>query len=382
MRNTSAFIILAIFALFACKKNNTQPESSEPNFSFFNGTIGINDNSTIASFDNDLIICGNTTDKISVIKTTIMGLKVWRTDFSVGSMSFASAIVEAESGDLFICGYTRRNWNNSRIDILLIKTNAEGDTLWTTTYGGQEDDYGRNIIETSDGNLLISAKTGNSGAGTYGDLYLLKIDFHGDTLWTQRYLDSYQELPYSLIETKDNGYLVTGTNQDNSNLHGLYLFKCNSNGEKIWDKTLDAGMWKWAYSTIELTNGDLLTCGQYAIDSTSQILVLKTDHEGNLIWEKEYGEDKLSENGYSIRQDLEGSFTITGSSYDANTLQHDIVVLKINEAGDQVWFKKFGSSESDWGKNLIKETNDDNIITGNYNGNIFLTRIDKDGNYR
>lgn len=60
----------------------------------------------------------------------------------------------------------------------------------------------------------------------------------------------------------------------------------------------------------------------------------------------------------------------------------DIILLKIDQDGNQVWFKTFKSSI--WGKglNLIKDTNDDNIITGNNNQGIFMTKTDNDGNFK
>src|SRR5690554_4345901 len=376
-------IILTLVLLSSCKKDEKEKSSVQttPTYFTFDGKIGTNDNSTIASNDNNLIICGNSGNNISIIKITKTGNEIWRNDFDAGNMSEAYSLVQTSNDDLFICGSTFRNSSNTGQDILLVKMNSSGDTIWTKTYGGNESDYGNNIISTSDGNLLIAAKTESFGAGAFGDIYLLKINFNGDTLWTKSYPDQDQEVPFSLLETSDGGYLVTGTNEDNSNDRGLYLLKVNSDGEKLWDKTFGAGLWKWGFSTIELANGDLLTCGQHTTSGYSQVLVLKTDNQGNAIWEKEYGEDNLSERGNSIKENNDGTYTITGSSYDVNTMQDDIIIFKIDQSGNQDWFKKFGSAESDWGVNLIKDTNDDNIITGDYNGSMFMAKVDKDGDF-
>jgi hypothetical protein len=388
VKNTITLIIISLFIFTSCEKNNNEPEKNEPIYFTFNGTIGTNDNSTLLSSDNNLIISGNTGNEISILKISKSGEKIWRNDFYAGNMSSASAIVESENGNFFICGETFRNWENSSVDILVVKTNSNGDTLWTKTYGGQEKDYGRKIITTSDGNILIAGKTESFGAGSLGDIYLIKLDYNGDTLWTKNYTDPDQEFPYHLLETQNGEYLVTGTNEDNNNPREIYLLKVEPNGTKLWDKKIGPPTWKWGYSTIELSNNDLLICGQHTIgEGYSQVLVVKTDNLGNTIWEKEYGEDKLSEKGNSIKKDLNGTFTITGSSYDVNTMQDDIIILKIDETGNQVWFKKFGSAETDWGVNIIKDINDDNLITGDYNiggsdNNIFLTKTDKDGNFK
>jgi len=377
-------ILLTLYILSSCKKDDKQINIAvtTPTYFTFNGHIGTNDNSTLISNDNNLIICGNSNDNISIIKISKSGNEIWRNDFNAGYLSEATSLIQISSNDIFICGKTNRNNTNSKEDILLLKMNSLGDTIWTKTYGGNESDYGKNIISTLDGNILLACKTESFGAGSFGDIYLLKINVDGDTLWTKSYSDQDQEVPFSLLETSDGGYLITGTNEDNSNYRGLYLLKVNSNGEKLWSKTIGAGLWKWGVSTIELSNGDLLTCGQHTSGGSSQILVLKTNNLGNTIWEKEYGKNSLSEKGNSIKENLDGTFTITGSSYDVNTMQDDIIILKIDQNGNQSWLKKFGSSENDWGVNLIKDSNDDNIITGVYNQSIFMTKIDKEGNYK
>ena len=256
--------------LSSCKKDDEEinPTETFPTYFTFSGGIGTNDNSTIISSDNNLIICGNLNDNISIIKISKTGEEIWRSDFNAGNMSEAYSITQTTDNDLFVCGKTYRNYSDTRMDVLLIKLNSSGDTTWTKTYGGDESDYGMNIISTSDGNILLAGKTESFGAGSFGDIYLLKVNFNGDTLWTKSYSDQDQEVPFSLIETTDGEYLVTGTNEDDSNYRGLYLLKVNSNGEKLWDKTIGLGLWKWGFSTIELSPA-VLSITAIAISSVS-----------------------------------------------------------------------------------------------------------------
>jgi hypothetical protein len=388
MKKTITFILISSFLIIACKKNNNNPNNNEPTYFTFYGSIGSNDNSTVVTSDNNLVICGNTGDKISLIKITKSGEKVWMSDVYGGNMSSASAIVESVNGNLFVCGKTYRNWDNSRIDILLVKLNSNGDTLWTKTYGGIEAEYGYNILETSDGNILIAGTTLSFGSDPYGDIYLIKANYQGDTLWTKVIEDPGQETPFHLLETKNGEYLVTGTNEDDDDPREIYLVKVDADGTKLWDKKIGPPTWKWGFSAIELSNEDLIICGLHTVGvGYNQVLVIKTNNTGNVIWEKEFGEDKISEQGNSIKQNIDGSFTITGNSYDVNTMTDDIMLLKIDKDGNQFWVKKFGSSKTDRGMNLIKDSNDDNIITGDYNvgegsGSIFMTITDIDGNFK
>jgi hypothetical protein len=155
-------------------------------------------------------------------------------------------------------------------------------------------------------------------------------------------------------------------------------------GNKLWEQKIGDSTWQWGGSTVELANGDFVTCGA----KKSKLLLVKTDMFGNAIWEREYGGDYLSEEGYAIGEDAEGNLTVAGCNVETQSLQN-IMVLKVDRNGNQLWLRRFGGSAQDWGLNLVQDINGNNFITGTTfsfgpnasNGNIFMTRIDKNGNY-
>ncbi len=382
MKQLTIFTLIILF-FTSCKKDKDIPPTPElqPNYFTFTGQIGTNDNSTAVSMDDNLIICGNSGSNLFILKITKAGTQIWRNDFGAGNGSAASGVAEL-NGNIFICGKTSRNFSTTKNDILLIKVNSAGDTIWTKTYGGAEAEYGTNIITTSDGNILIAGITESFGADSFGDIYLVKVNTSGDTLWTVSYPDQDQEVPFHLMETQNGEFIVTGTNEDNSQYRELSLLKVSAIGQQIWNKKIGPPTWKWGYSTIELQNGDLLTCGKHTVSGYNQVLVVKTDNAGNVIWEKEFGDNNLSEEGNSIKQNSDGTITITGSCFDVSSGQTDIILLKIDQNGNQLWLKKFGSASGDSGVNLIKDSNNDNIITGNYNDLIFMTKTDNNGAFK
>jgi hypothetical protein len=392
MKYLSLITFTIVLFLVSCKKDKDIPPEPEtqPTYFTFSGEIGTNDNSTLVSSDDNLVICGNSDTNICILKITKSGNLLWRKDFFCGYGSQASGIVESSNQDLFICGETSRNQFTSRRDVLLIKTNSSGDTLWTKIYGGLKDDFGCQIIKSNDGNIVICGFSYSNTTESFCDIYLIKVNTDGDTLWTRTYPDQGQEIPFHFLQTQNGEYLVTGTNEDNSQYRELYLLKIDANGNKVWDKKIGPPTWKWGFSTVELSNGDLMTCGRHSVTGYSQVLLVKTDNLGNEYWEKEIGANNLSEDGNSIKQNSDGSFTIVGSSYDVNTMTDDIILFKVDQNGNQVWFKKFGGSATDWGINLIKDNNGDNIVTGTTfsygsdasNGNIFMTKADNNGNFK
>ncbi len=388
MRQLISVLIFCLL-IISCKKSDTDelvyPEPL-PTYFTQQGNIGNFDHSTICSISNNLLFCGNTTNNITVLRTTKTGDLLQRKDIYAGYMSVAHAIAELPSGELFICGTTARNYNLAKVEILLVKTTSSGDTIWTKTYGGAEDDYGDQIIATTDGNLLIGGSSNSYSSDVFNDIQLTKINPNGDLIWSKTYSDPDQETLFHLLQLKKGGYLVSGTNEDNGNARQAYILKTDADGNKLWDKKIGPADGRWAFCTIELPTEQLLICGMHTVNGYGQILLIKTDQSGNTLWTKEYGLATITEEAYSLKANLDGSLTVIGSSYDVTTMNNDVFILKVDETGKELVFKTFGGAQSDKGINLLKDSNDDNIITGTTfsygnnasSGNIFLTRTNVD----
>ena len=374
--------LAALLLVASCKKdqgNEPTPTVAAPSYHLFNGDIGTSDNSTLVTGDDNLLICGTPGFGFSLLKVTKAGSQLWRKDLDADPGGYAIGLAQTADQAVFLCSTTARNYAAMQMDVLLVKTDPNGDTLWTRTYGGSESDYGIQVIATADGNVLIAGTTNSFGAGPFGDILLIKVNADGDTLWTRSYPDPDQETAFHLLETQNGEYLVTGTNESGGPRE-LYLLKVGADGGQLWSRTIGPG-WKWGYSSIELPNGDLVTCGQRTTNGYTQVLLVKTNNLGSVIWEREFGDATLSEQGYSLKLDMDGGFTITGESFDVIAQQTSVLLLKVNMDGEQAYLKRFGSTTSR-GMNLIKDANDDNLITGNYQDQIFLTRTDSDGTFK
>ena len=112
-----------------------------------------------------------------------------------------------------------------------------GDTLWTRTYGGSREDRGYSVQQTSDGGYIIAGGTESFGAGER-DVYLVKTDSSGDTLWTRTYGGSYQDQGFSLQQTSDGGYIIAGvTRSFGAGGYDVYFVKTDSSADTLWTRT-------------------------------------------------------------------------------------------------------------------------------------------------
>jgi len=114
---------------------------------------------------------------------------------------------------------------------------ARAQTSWWRTYGGTNEDYGNSVQQTSDGGYVIAGPTISFGAGN-GDVYLIKTNASGDALWTRTYGGTNDDYSCSVQQTSDDGYIVAGyTMSFGAGGYDVYLIKTNASGDTLWTRT-------------------------------------------------------------------------------------------------------------------------------------------------
>jgi hypothetical protein len=176
-----------------------------------------------------------------------------------------------------IAGYTN-SFGAGNSDVYLIKTNSAGDTLWTRTYGGGEDDVGYSVQQTTDGGYVIAGYTNSFGAGN-SDVYLIKTDASGDTLWTRTYGSNNNDYGYSVQQTEDGGYVIAGYTRFYSD---VYLIKTDSLGGTLWTRTYGGVDNDYGYSVQQTTDVGYVIVGLTESFGAgySDVYLIKTDPDG------------------------------------------------------------------------------------------------------
>jgi hypothetical protein len=347
----------------------------------FDGWINYGVCSSVLSNDGNVLITGNRNEKISVLKTTVKGDVFWRRDFMDNGLCSAQSIVQTTDNSIYVCGRTIQNWIEKRADIFILKLNSKGDSVWVKTFGSAGFEYPDCIISTTGNNLLIAGKT-TGPADNPSDIYLIKLNYNGEIIWERTYPDPDDEFATHVFETREGDFVITGNDQasEPDTANKIYLLKVDAQGNIRWEKRfgLGTGDWKWGYSTIETINGDLVTCGRLTKDGYTQVLLLKTNMNGEFLWEKNFGEPLLSETGYSLKINHDNTIIITGTSFEVSNPDTEIILLKTDENGKELWFQRFGASYNSDGFNILKYGRK-NIITGNYYGQIFMSVLNDNG---
>ncbi|MFH1010077.1 MAG: hypothetical protein V1784_02440, partial [bacterium] len=133
---------------------------------------------------------------------------LWTRTYGGSSYEDAYSVQQTADGGYVLAGYTE-TFGGGNGDVYLVKTNSQGDTLWTRTYGGSTWDWAESVQQTSDGGYIMAGVTNSFGAGNE-DFYLVKTNSQGDTLWTRTYGGNNADDALSVQQTADGGYIVAG----------------------------------------------------------------------------------------------------------------------------------------------------------------------------
>jgi len=132
----------------------------------------------------------------------------WTRTFGGSNSDYGRSVQQVSNGGYILTGSTT-SFGNDSYDVWLIKTDAQGNEEWNQTLGGSDDDYGSSIQQTADGGYIITGWTNSFGNGG-SDVWLIKSDSQGYEEWNQTWGGSDTDIGYSVQQTTDGGYIITG----------------------------------------------------------------------------------------------------------------------------------------------------------------------------
>jgi len=320
-----------------------------------------------------------------IFYTTAVAQITFQKTFGGSNTDISYSVEQTADGGYIVAGYTLSFGAGSR-DVLLIRTDVNGNTLWTKTYGGSNTDYALTVGQTTDGGFIIGAHSGSFGAGSH-DVYLIKSDLNGDVEWTRVYGGLNADGAYSLQQTTDGGYIISAhVNSFGAGLHDIYLIKTDDEGDTLWTRTYGGSNEDRLREVQQTTDGgyilvaETLTFGA----GNADVYLVKTDSIGNVMWTKTYG-GSSGDYGYSVRQTTDGGYIIAGHTQSFGAGGIDVYLIKTDSIGNMIWTKTYGGSSSDYGYSVRQTTDGGYIIVGytesfGTGGDVYLISTDANGN--
>ncbi len=314
----------------------------------------------------------------------------------------AQAVVNTTDGGYAILGHAQSmdgdvlNKSNESYDYWLLKFDATNQLQWQKTYGGSDDDRGVDLIQTSDNGYAVIGKSKSNdlevseNAG-FDDFWVSKLDSSGTIIWEYSFGFAGSDTPYSIIQTNDDGYLLSGVlDVSASNGQGdrnsilsrhaggdYWVIKLNASGVKQWSNYYGGSFTDTAYDAIQTEDDGYIIIGSSDsddVDITNNLgsydfWILKISATGTLVWEKSFGGSEIDE-AHAIIQATDGNYLIVGDtrSNDLEISQNngaaDLWIVKITPEGTLLWEKTLGGSSFDVGRSISKTQDNGFLVSG------------------
>ena len=277
---------------------------------------------------------------------------------------------QTTDGGFISTGYSsvdRNDFTQSNRDVWLFKTDSQGDLQWTLLYGFADNDTGNWVEQTSDGGFIMGGviRVASLGSDHTSDdrLFAMKTDENGEQEWLYTYDNpSGPSVCTCVQETFDGGYIVLGA-FENDVTTDVALIKLDQQGQEEWIRNYNGTpeYYDTPHFVEQTPDSGYIITGYYANVWTweeSSLFLMKIDEAGEEEWTRYYGSDGY-DIGYCVHH-LDGNGYIVVGSYWHWDTEQDLWLLRTDDMGNQVWSKRFGGDDNEYGHNV--EVTADNYL--------------------
>ena len=240
---------------------------------------------------------------------------------------------------------------------------------WDIAFGGEGYDTALQLIQTKDKGYSIVGLTGSFNA-TGHDVWLIKMSQNGTIEWHRYYGGEGDDVGNALLQTEDEGYLITGFVTTLDEDYDVLLIKTDPDGIYEWWKTFGGPGEDQATSLINNREGGYILVGYTNSNKIKyDALLIKIDSSGNEIWNKSYGGSGV-EKTWSLIQTVDGGFALAGYTASYGSGGYDYWLVKTDSNGTMEWNRTFGGKDDDVARSLI-QTDDSGFVLAGYSEMVF-----------
>ncbi|MFX0198965.1 MAG: hypothetical protein ACFFCW_22820 [Candidatus Hodarchaeota archaeon] len=259
------------------------------------------------------------------------GSLLWNRTYGGLLTDSGRAVIELSDGGFAITGYTV-SFGAGGYDIWVVRTDADGHHLWNQTYGSTGEDFGISIIEVSAGGFAIAGYTSSFGEGL-SDIWLVRTDVNGNLLWSRTYGGPDYEYGLGIVEVSTGGFALIGyTESFGLGNDDFWLVRTDVDGNHLWNQTYGGGNIDRGWSVVEASTGGFTLAGHTESFGAgwSDIWVVRVDAEGNSLWNQTYG-GSVHDMCRSIIEASSGGFIVLGHTGSFGAGLSDLWLIRVAE---------------------------------------------------
>ena len=303
--------------------------------------------------DSGFAIAGRKDGDVLLIKTDSDGNEEFSKTYGGDD---ARSVVETSDGGFAIAGLTSGGaW--------LVKTDSNGNVEFNKTYGNGT---AESVIETSDGGFAIA---GQSVGAEVSDAWLIKTDSKGNVEFNETYGGGVEDTALSLVEASDGGFALAGRTESFASGgefdKDAWLIKTDSNGNAQFNKTYGGGDRDVANSVVETSDGGFALAGNTksfgGIDEDAWLI--KTDSNSNVQFNRTYGGDD-GNLANSVIETSDGGFAIAGSTEASGVRNFDALLVKTDSNGNEQFNQTYGGGNNDGAWSVVETSDGGFAIAG------------------
>jgi hypothetical protein len=265
---------------------------------------------------------------------------------------------------------------------ITIALTSRGQIIFQEVVDSPQEDFGETAFPSAEGGYYIFGSTSGYGAGNF-DYYLLKTNAIGDTLWTRTFGQGSAEYAESACLTSDSGCIMVGASQSFGNGAQILIVKCDKNGNVIFSKTCGGASDDYPYSIKQTTDGGYVIAGytqSYAFGYADGYII-KTDPSGNVTWTTTIGRNFGQVCMFHVIQTNDGGYALSGHN------EYDLYIVRLTQGGNILWTKTWGGPAIETGDAII-QTLDGGFLVGGTTStygsgmeDLVLIKTDLNGNF-
>jgi len=296
------------------------------------------------------------TGNARLIRTDPEGNIIWQKDYGGDIDAMFYSPIQTGEDEYVILGQIAASYVMDEEDMYLVKIDSEGNEIWSHTYGGRGMDHGKMVRQTLDGGFILVGGRGDefpTGDLYEGNIVLIKTDAQGNEVWTRTYGDEILYLGWGVEQTPDGGYILTGWEAKTIPDRDVIAIKTDENGEVEWSRTwdLDPGDRDGGFDMILTSDGYIvIACIQSMDNGPRGAVLIKVDLDGNEVWVKEFGEEDVGYEFWDIMEDSDGGYVMAGDTllnFNPTTGEaiRNGLIIKTDPDGETLWQHTISISE-------------------------------------